>query len=93
MIRAAMAALALLAAPAMAQNSFPTPGGATVGAYVNMRIVAGLAAPCAPSIILRSGGILPPCDAARDGVTATLEAADGAVLARLACTAAGWVIE
>jgi hypothetical protein len=51
LIRAAMGAFFALGAigAALAQNSFPTPGGATVPGYVNMCIVGNLAVPCNPS--------------------------------------------
>ena len=39
---------ASLAAPALAQNNFPTTGGATVPGFVTMCIVASVATPCPP---------------------------------------------
>lgn len=55
-------ALALaLASAALAQNSFPTPGGATVPGYVTMCINAGIAVPCAPTFGGHvNGGGAPP---------------------------------
>lgn len=51
MSRGAMGAFFAMGAigAALAQNSFPTPGGATVPGYVNMCITGNLAAPCNPS--------------------------------------------
>ena len=40
--------LVLSADRAAAQNSFPTPGGATVPGYVVMCVAAGVASPCSP---------------------------------------------
>jgi hypothetical protein len=44
---------------AVAQNSFPTPGGATVPGYVNMCITGNLAVPCNPG---GGGGFAGPGD-------------------------------
>jgi hypothetical protein len=70
LIRAAISALFVLGDIGMplAQNSFPTPGGATVPGYVNMCITGNLAVPCNPSGG-GGGGLL------LDSVTATATAA------------------
>jgi hypothetical protein len=47
---------------AIAQNSFPTPGGATVPGYVNMCITGNLAVPCNPGG--GGGGYVGPLDVA-----------------------------
>lgn len=41
-----MLAIVMWAGIALAQNSFPTPGGATVGSTVVMCIAGGVARPC-----------------------------------------------
>ena len=43
-------ALALLMSPAWAQNSFPTPGNATVPGIVLMCYTAGFARPCVGTV-------------------------------------------
>ena len=47
--------IASLAAPALAQNNFPTTGGATVPGFVTMCIVANVATPCAAGGALTIG--------------------------------------
>jgi Chaperone of endosialidase len=59
LMRIALSALWLLAGVggALAQNSFPTPGGATAPAFVMMCISGGLAVPCNPGGGGGSGGV------------------------------------
>lgn len=51
MLRYLVLLMMLAVAPAAAQNSFPTPGGATVPGYVNMCVVANQAVPCNPGTL------------------------------------------
>jgi hypothetical protein len=66
---------------ALAQNSFGTPGGATVPGYVTMCIVTGVAVPCSPStaplqqpltLYSAAGTPLPTCNFGTNGATATV---------------------
>lgn len=91
----AAAILLLLAGPAAAQNSFPTPGGATVPGYVNMCITGNRAVPCIPSRTITSGDIIPECTAALDGLTIVVVSAPvAAILVKLLCVAGtGWRVD
>jgi hypothetical protein len=80
-MRASLVAIFLTVLPATAQNSFPTPGGATVPGYVTMCVTAGVAAPCNPStapllqpstLYSAAGTPLPACNAGTNGATATV---------------------
>lgn len=66
---------ASLAVPALAQNSFPTAGGATVPGFITMCVVANLAVPCNP------GGTITPATTAFVCATAgSFAYSDGALL-------------
>jgi hypothetical protein len=58
----------LMSNAAMAQNSFPTAGGATAGGFVLMCVVAGKAVPCGGTVTSGPDGSFPtPGGATADG--------------------------
>lgn len=80
-IKAMLGLATLLATPAIAQNSFPTAGGATVTGYVTMCVTAGVAVPCNPStapllqpstLYSAAGTPLPACNAGTNGASAVV---------------------